>query len=215
MMRSQGLHVLLIHFTSTAEPQSHGGLSQCWVPCGEDHQIDFRHSQDGCNGSGCLENALLLSTSPLPPAPQTNTQPLGRKAAQAGNVNPPDTEPLTSKQENATVSPIFAINHLHTLKPEQNEADHSSDALTSQLQHTPAGRKLEKPFPHPVAPLQRGIPIELCSSKAGGISCEGKAEGQGNREGWGKEQRHGLGRAWRQSREALAKAISSCWVREG
>lgn len=81
---------------------------------------------------------------------------------------------------------MFAIKHLHTLKkPEQNKADHGSDALTSQLQHKPAGWKLEKLFLHSAASLQRGIPIELCSSKAGGISCKEKAEGQGNREAWG------------------------------
>lgn len=91
----------------------------------------------------------------------------------------------------------------------------SSDAPMPQLPHKPVGRRLEKPLPHPTAALQRGFPTKLCSSKAGGISCEEKAEGQGNPEGWGKEQRHGLSWAWRQSREALVKAISSCWDGDG
>lgn len=117
-----------------------------------------------------LENALLLSTSPLPPAPQTDTQPLSREA---GNVNLP--QPMISKWENATESPTFAINHLHTFKPGQNKAAQSSDTPTPQMQHKSAGRKLDKPFLHPL--LCRGaFPSHCASAKLG------------NREGRGRQR---------------------------
>lgn len=71
-----------------------------------------------------------------------------------------------SKWENATQSPTFATNHLHTLKTREQKTQ-SSDS-TPQLQHKPASGKLEKPFLHPLL-LQSSFSIPAKGGTGKGI----------------------------------------------
>lgn len=73
---------------------------------------------------------------------------------------------MISKWENATESPAFAINHLHTQKPGQNKAAQSSDTSAPQLQHKSACGKLEKPFLHPVL-CRAAFPSHCAPAKLG------------------------------------------------